>query len=369
MREAIKVGVIADQTGALSIMGSAQANTATLVVDEINASGGVLGRPVELLIEDSATDDARAAAAATKLVQDDHVDVLLGGIFSSTRQAIKEPAVVDGETLYIYPEQYEGQEYHPLLFCTGAVPAQQVEPLIPWVMQQTGARTFYLPSADYIWPHVMNRKVHEVTSANGGRILGEEYFPVDHADWGETVERINQSGADVVFNTTVPPGCFPFLEALSTSGFTARGGRVVTTYFDENLVAALPSDHVEELYGCIDYYQSVSDPFSKELLGRYDARFPDGPQFSAGSGCTGMYRGLKLWEAAVTEAGSLDQAAVVAALDHAKIAYGPGGAAEMVPGQHHVRLNVYIAQVRDRTLEVVESLGSIDPNEHARALA
>ena len=369
MRDAIKIGVIADQTGALSIMGGAQANVATLVVDEINAGGGLLGRRLELLIEDSATDDAQAAVAATKLVREDHVDVLLGGIFSSTREAIKKPAVVEGETLYIYPEQYEGQEYHPLLFCTGAVPAQQVEPLIPWVMQHTGARTFYLPSADYIWPRVMNRKVHEVASANGGEIVGEEYFPLDHADWGETVERINSSGADVVFNTTVPPGCFPFLEALSESGFTKRGGRVVTTYFDENLVAALPSEHVEGLYGCIDYYQSVSDPFSKELLGRYNARFPQGPQFSAGSGCTGMYRGLKLWQAAATEAGSLDQAAVVGALDHAKIAEGPGGPAELVPGQHHVRMNVYIAQVRNSTFDVVERLGAIDPNEHALAAA
>ena len=171
-----------------------------------------------------------------------------------------------------------------------------------------------------------------------------------------------------MFNTTVPPGCFPFLEALCESGFTKRGGRVVTTYFDENLVAALPSEHVEGLYGCIDYYQSVSDPFSKELVGRYNVRFPDGPHFSAGSGCTGMYRGLKLWEAAVTEAGSLDQAAVVATLDHAKIAEGPGGPAEMVPGQHHVRLNMYIAQVRTSTLEVVESLGAIDPNEHLQAV-
>ncbi len=369
MHDAIKIGVIADQTGALSVMGAGQANVATLVVDEINASGGLLGRRVELLIEDSATDDGRAAAAAAKLVQDDHVDVLLGGIFSSTREAIKEPAVVEGRTLYIYPEQYEGQEYHPLLFCTGAVPAQQVEPLIPWVMEHTGARTFYLPSADYIWPHVMNRKVHEVASASGGEIVGEEYFPVDHADWGETVDRINSSGADVVFNTTVPPGCFPFFEALCESGYIDRGGRIITTYFEENLAGALPSDHIEGLYACMDYYQSVSDPFSTELLGRYNARFPEGPQFTGGSGCTGMYRGLKLWEAAVTEAGSLDQAAVVAALDHAKIAEGPGGPAEMVPGQHHVRLNMYIAQVRGSTLEVVESLGAIDPNERVRAVA
>jgi branched-chain amino acid transport system substrate-binding protein len=368
MPDAIRLGVIADQTGALSMLGGAQANTATLVVDEINASGGVLGRQVELLIEDSASDDGQAAAVATKLVQHDHVDVVLGGIFSSTREAIKTPVVEAGETVYIYPEQYEGQEYHPLLFCTGAVPAQQVEPLIPWMMRETGAQTFYLPSADYIWPRVMNRKLHEVASANGGEVLGEEYFPIDHADWAETVERINASGADVVFNTTVPPGCVSFFAALYESGFTERGGRVITTYFDENLVAALPSEHVEGLYGCIDYYQSVSDPFSRELLGRYNARFPDGPQFSAGSGSTGMYRGLKLWQAAVIEAGSLDQAAVIAALDHATIADGPGGPAEMVPGQHHVRMNVYIAQVRDGTLEVVEGLGAINPNEHQPAI-
>ncbi len=369
MSDTVKVGVIADQTGALSPLGAGQAKTATLVVDGINASGGVLGRPIELLIEDSASDDEQAAAKAAELVRDHHVDVVLGGIFSSTRQAIKTPVVEQSETLYIYPEQYEGQEYDPLLFCTGAVPAQQVEPLIPWLMRETGARRFYLPSADYIWPHVMNRKLHEVAAANGGEVVGEEYLPVDHADWGDTVERINSRGTEIVFNTTVPAGCFPFLEALYESGFTKRGGRIVTTYFDENLVAALPSEHTEGMYACMDYYQSVSDPFSKELLGRYNARFPEGPQFSGGSGCTGIYRGLKLWQAAVTEAGSLDQDAVVAALEHAKIAEGPGGPAAMVPGQHHVRMNMYIARVCDGALEVVESLGALDPQEHVQALA
>jgi branched-chain amino acid transport system substrate-binding protein len=119
----------------------------------------------------------------------------------------------------------------------------------------------------------------------------------------------------------------------------------------------------------MDYYQSVTDPFSQALLARYNARFPNGPHFTGGSGGTGMYRGIKLWEAAVTEAGSLDQPAVVAALDHARIAEGPGGPAEMVPGQHHVRMNVYIAQVHDGTLKVVENLGSVDPDEHLQAVA
>ena len=85
--------------------------------------------------------------------------------------------------------------------------------------------------------------------------------------------------------------------------------------------------------------------------------------FTAGSACTGMYRGLKLWEAAVTEAGSLDQHKVIRALDHARIAAGPGGAAEMVPGQHHVRMNMYIAQARGGHFEIVSDLGVIDPKE------
>ena len=173
----ITVGVIADQTGPLSFAGLANANVARMVVGDINARGGLLGRSVRLCIEDGATDDAVAAAAAAKLVEQERADVIVGGIFSSTRQAIKGPAVVDGKTLYIYPEQYEGQESDPLIFCTGPVPAQQVDPFIPWLMRETGARTFYLPSADYIWPHILNARVREAVAAAGGTVVGEEYHP------------------------------------------------------------------------------------------------------------------------------------------------------------------------------------------------
>src|SRR5881396_2240688 len=187
---AIKVGMIAEQTGPLSFMGIANANVAKMVIDDINASGGLLGRQVDLYLEDSATTDSVAEAKATKLVKQHDVDVIFGGIYSSTRQAIKGPAVVDGKKLYIYPEQYEGQESDPLIFCTGPVPAQQVEPLMPWLMRKTGAKKVYLPSADYIWPHVLNEKVREVVTANGGTIVGEDYFPLDHEDYQETVDKI-----------------------------------------------------------------------------------------------------------------------------------------------------------------------------------
>ncbi len=243
------------------------------------------------------------------------VDVILGGIFSSTRQAIKGPAVVDGKTLYIYPEQYEGQECDPLIFCTGPVPAQQVDPLIPWLMQQTGAKKFALPSADYIWPHIMNDKVRQIVTAKGGEIVEEDYYPLDHTDYSETVDKIMSSGAEVAFNTIVPPGMVPFFQQLHDAGFTKRGGRLVCTYFDETCLNIVPAEQVEGLYSCLDYYQDADDPFSKELLDRYNKLYPGSAMFTGGGACSGMYQGMRLWEAAVREAGSLDQEDVINARD------------------------------------------------------
>jgi ABC-type branched-subunit amino acid transport system substrate-binding protein len=210
---------------------------------------------------------------------------------------------------------------------------------------------------------VLNARVREVVTANDGKIVGEEYFPLDHMDYAATVERINASGADVVFNTIVPPGVSPFFEELYESGFTRRGGQLVCTYFDENFLNMVPAAHVEGLYGCLDYYQAVSDPFSQKLLAQYDALYPGDAKFTGGGGCSGLYRGLRLWAAAVAEAGSLVQEDVIAALDHAAIEEGPGGPSAVVPGQHHVRMNMYIAQARGGRFEIVESLGVIDPHE------
>jgi branched-chain amino acid transport system substrate-binding protein len=168
----------------------------------------------------------------------------------------------------------------------------------------------------------MNKKVRALVAAQGGAIVGEEYYPLDHMEYGETVKKIMASGAEVVFNTIVPPGVAPFFQQLYDARFQERGGRLICTYFDENLLSLLPAAHVEGLYGCLDYYQNVGDPFSKTLLDRYNSRYPAQEQFTGGSACSGLYRGMKLWEAAVKEA-SLRQEDVIAALDHANIAEGP----------------------------------------------
>jgi len=171
------------------------------------------------------------------------------------------------------------------------------------------------------------------------------------------------SGTDVVFNTIVPPGLTPFLEELHKAGFGKRGGKIVCTYFDENFFNLVPSEQIEGLYSCLDYYQELDEPFGRALLRRYSERFPGGATLTAGSGCTGHYRAIKMWESAVKEVGSVERDPVIWALDHARISEGPGGPAEMVPGQHHVRMNMYIAQAQGGQFRVVKKLGPIDPNE------
>src|SRR5439155_1220211 len=241
--------------------GNANANIAKLAMKEINAKGGILGRPIELYIEDTASAEATAVANVRKLIQRDKVDVVFGGITSSMRNAIKDVIVTRGRTLYIYPQLYEGKECTPYIFCTGPTPAQQCDEFIPWLMKNGGKR-FALPSANYV--------------------------------------------------------------------------RAVTK----------------------------DEPGSARIQAEYDKQFPGNIVFAAGSAATGMYRGLRLWEAAVKEARSVDRDAVAKALDHAKISEGSGGPAEMVPGKRHCKMRMYTAVAKQGTYDIVaRSKGLVDPKE------
>ncbi len=359
----IKVGVVTDLTGAIGYAGKANANIAKMVVDELNSAGGLLGRQVQLVVVDSASDPKVGVTKARELVEQENVDVVLGGITSAMRDAIKSVIVDRGGKLYIYPQLYEGLECNKDIFCTGPTPNQQVDPFIPWLIEN-GGKKFYLPSADYVWPHTLNQVVREQVVKNGGTVVDEEYFPLDATDFGPTVNKIMSSGTDVVFTTVIPPGISPFLGQLYSAGFHQRGGRLACVYFDENLLNVAPPEHMEGLASCLDYFEGIDDPFSRDLAAKYQQQFPGGDaRLAAGSAVTGMYRGLMMWAGAVQEAGSLDNDKVRTALSHAKLDEGPGGPAEMVEGENHVRMNMYIAVAKSGTYEIVEQLGAIDPEE------
>ena len=271
-----------------------------------------------------------------------------------------------GRTLYIYPQLYEGRECTPYIFCTGPTPAQQCDELIPWLIQNGGKR-FALPSANYVWPHVLNEYARKVIESSGGEVVLEEYYPLDQVEYSATVNKIMSEKIDVVFNTVIPPGVGPFIKQLYEAGFQKRGGRLSCVYYDENCVNLNAAHEWEGLASSLDYFRVITrdgeDPFGAQLAAAYDARFSGGVLFTAGSAATGMYRGLKLWEAAVNEAGNVDRDDVAAALDHAKISQGPGGPAEMVPGKRHCRMNMYIAVAKNGQYEVISRSPMVDPKE------
>ena len=135
----IKVGIATDLTGPIGFAGNANANVAKMVVADINAKGGILGRSLQLFVEDTASNESVAVNNVRKLIQRDHVDVVFGGITSSMRNAIKDVIVTRGKTLYIYPQLYEGQECTPFIYCTGPTPAQQCDDFIPWLIKNGGS--------------------------------------------------------------------------------------------------------------------------------------------------------------------------------------------------------------------------------------
>ncbi len=173
----IKMGIATDITGAIAPSGNADWQVAQFTVERINADGGIGGRPIELHLEDTASDPKIAVGNVRRLIQEHKVNVVLGGITSAMRQAIKDPIVNRGRTLYIYPQLYEGQECTKYLYCTGPTPAQQVDELIPYLIKQKGRKRFAMPSANYVWPQLLNRYTRKVIEANGGEVVFEEVLP------------------------------------------------------------------------------------------------------------------------------------------------------------------------------------------------
>jgi branched-chain amino acid transport system substrate-binding protein len=359
----IKVGIATDLTGPIGFAGNANANVAKMVVADINAKGGVLGRSIQLFVEDTASNESVAVNNVRKLTQRERVDVVFGGITSSMRNAIKDVIVTRGRTLYVYPQLYEGQECTPFIFCTGPTPAQQCDEFIPWLIKNGGKR-FAFPSANYVWPKLLNQYARKVVEANGGEVIFEEYYPLDQVEYSATVNKIMTNNVNVVFNTVIPPGVGPFIKQLYEAGFTKKGGRLSCVYYDENTLNINSAHEFEGLASCLDYFRAIKDPFSAQLQAQYDKLYPGPVLFTAGSAATGMYRGLKLWEVAVTKAGKLDRESVAAALDSARIEQGPGGPAAMVPGKRHCRMNMYTAVAKNGTYEMVaRSQGLVDPKE------
>ena len=197
--DTIKVGILHSLSGTMAISETAVHDAELLAIEEINAAGGVMGKQIEVVIEDGASDWPTFAEKARKLIQEDEVVVVFGGWTSASRKAML-PVFEANNGLLFYPVQYEGLETSPNIFYTGATTNQQIVPAIEYLLEE-GKDKFYLLGSDYVFPRTSNLIINKQLAAAGIDAVGEEYIPLGHTEYSTVITKIKAAEPDVVFNT------------------------------------------------------------------------------------------------------------------------------------------------------------------------
>lgn len=352
----IKIGVLTDLTGAFGVVGKANEAVAKFTVDEINKSGGVLGRKLELVVVDGASDPAANARVAGQLVNRDKVDVVIGGVTSAEREAVKGIITERGKTLFIWPASYEGGECGELIRNVGSVPSQQVDPTVDHLLAE-GAKTFFLCGNDYAYPRNVLKAARARIEAGGGEVVGEEYIPISATDAPELVSKTLASKADALFEVVILPATVPFIRGVVDGGYD---GMIAGTLFDESIIPLI-GKQAQGLVGVQDYFLSIDDATSKTKVEAFQKAYPKitfGPTFNSPA----WYRGLRMWAAAAEKAGSVDSAKVDEAMDDIAVDDLIGGPAKFVPGTRHCELTMYLGEMESGgDVQVLKDLGTMQP--------
>ena len=236
--EPVRIGILFSNSGPAGVFGPPTANIAQLIEEDINAAGGINGRPVETYLADDATDPAVGRQAMEQLIDSDNVDVVLGTHSSATRQAAK-PLAEDANVLYIYAALYEGGECSSVMFNTGEVPSQQLAPVIPWMMEQTGGRTWFLLGNDYVWPRRSFELARQYIEAAGGEVVGEEYVPLGTQDFSSVAQTIAGSDADLIFPALVGGDAIAFETQAVDFGIGQDAIPRLANIYEENVLGAM----------------------------------------------------------------------------------------------------------------------------------
>ena len=355
--EPIKIGVVADLTGPFTLYGTSLARSAELAVDEINAAGGIMGRQVELIVEDIATDVAITTDKARKLVESDMVDVVIGPIGSDASDAVFKTVTQDGKTLMIYPETYEGGKCDALFFSTGAVPAQQIRPMLPILQKECGPKVL-LFGADYVWPRRSFEVAKPIIKEIGGEVVGEVYLPLVADDFTEFVKAVRTAKPDYIF-TLYPAIWGAALKALTDAG-VMKGVGVGTTFLGDPDLAGIGAAAAGQ-YTALPFFTSAKGDGVAAFLSAYSAKF-GADQIPSGGESMGAYNAINLYKLAVEAAGSTDDAAVAKAMVGLSF-MSPTGKVTM-EASHHLRQTIQLVRVSDKGVyEHVQSFTDQDPEE------
>ena len=354
--EPIKIGVPVGLSGSNSVVAPSVVQAAELAVEEINAGGGVLGRPLELVVADDGSGAVGAQKAFDSLVFRDEVDVLISMETSAARNA-GLPIVSRGKVPYIYTSFYEGKSCNPFLYVNAWVPEQQVPPIVDYLSSE-GATKFFLIGSDYAFGRGMLEFAGAYIAETGGEVVGEEYLPMDGTDWTAIISQLKSSGADALITSTA--GGAPNVTLTKQ----LRGAGVDLPYanlaVDEGTAASMGAEAEGILISAsyvtgIDSEENTSflaamkDKFGEELRTPNDLSVP-------------QYEAVYLYKEAVEAAGSTDARGVLDALGEVSFT-GPRGTISM-SDQHHAPLTMYLGQVQaDGSVSVVEAFENVDPGE------
>jgi urea transport system substrate-binding protein len=353
----IKIGVPVGLSGANSVVAPSVVQAAELAVEEINAKGGVLGRPLQLEIADDASGAAGAQKAFDSLVFQKEVNVVISMETSAARNA-GLPIISKGDVPYIYTSFYEGKSCNANLFVDAWVPEQQVPPVVDNFISKQGARKFFLIGSDYAFGRGMLTFAKGYIEKAGAQIVGEEYLPMDGSDWTAIISKVRSSGADAIITSTA--GGAPnvtLTKQLRSSGVTLPYGNLAV---DEGTAKSMGAD-AKDIFLSASYVTGIDSPENKAFLSAMDKKF--GKELRTPNDLSvPQYEAIYLYKAAVEKAGSTDTADVLKALPDVSFT-GPRGKISMNK-QHHAPLTMYLGQVKDDgSVAVVDSFKDVDPGD------
>ncbi|MCL2924121.1 MAG: urea ABC transporter substrate-binding protein [Trichodesmium sp. MAG_R04] len=340
----IKVGILHSLGGTMAISETTVVEAEKLAIEEINAAGGVLGKQIEAIIEDGASDWPTFAEKANKLIDQDKVVTVFGCWTSASRKSVL-PVFESKNHMLWYPVQYEGQECSKNIFYTGAAPNQQIEPAVNWLLENKG-KEFFLVGSDYVFPRTANTIIKEQLKAKGGATIGEDYLPLGNTEVTPIITKIKQAlpNGGVIFNSLNGDSNVAFFKQLKGAGITPEKYPVMSVSIAEEEVRQIGKEFLIGHYAAWNYFQTVDTEANKKWVESFRAKY--GAERVTNDPMEAAYIMVYLWKQAVEKAGTADDLEAVRMAAIGQTFDAPEGLVKM-NANHHISKTVRIGQVRD----------------------
>lgn len=364
--ETVKVGILHSLSGTMSISEVSVKNADVLAIKEINAAGGVLGKKVEAVIEDGASDWPTFAQKAEKLLTQDKVAAVFGCWTSSSRKAVK-PVFEKYKGLLYYPVQYEGLESSPYIFYTGATTNQQIVPAVTYLLK-SGKKKMFLLGSDYVFPRTANKIIKAQLKAENGTMVGEEYTPLGHTEYSTVIQKIKAAKPDVVFSSLNGDSNVAFFKQLKAAGLDAKSMPVMSVSVAEEEVKGIGVSNIVGQLTSWNYYQTTTTPGNPKFVKAFKAEF--GADAVTSDPVDAAYSSVYLWKASVEKAKSFEVEAVRKAAPGVTFK-APGGDYKIDGDNQHIYKKVRIGVVQPNGMikEVWSTPNYVKPDPYLKTYA